>query len=40
MGVILVSWLVLAEPINGAQWVGIGLIAVGLLITGWNYTAV
>ena len=37
MGVILISWLVLAEPINGAQWIGIGLIAVGIVVTGWNY---
>lgn len=37
MGVILVSWLVLSEPINAAQWLGIALIAAGIILTGWNY---
>ncbi len=37
IGVILASWLILSEQINPMQWLGIALIAVGILVTGWNY---
>jgi drug/metabolite transporter (DMT)-like permease len=37
MGVILASWLVLSEPISGAQWIGIALIAAGIVVTGVAY---
>lgn len=36
IAVILVSWLVLSEPIRHGQWVGIVLIAAGIAIVGWS----
>lgn len=37
IAVILASCLVLSEPINGIQWLGITFIAVGIAIVGWSY---
>jgi drug/metabolite transporter (DMT)-like permease len=35
ISVILASWYILAEPIKMMQWVGIGLIALGIAVVGW-----
>lgn len=37
IGVIFASWLILSEQINPMQWLGIALIATGIVVTGWNY---
>ena len=36
VAVILASALVLAEPINGVRWLGIALIASGIVLVGWS----
>jgi drug/metabolite transporter (DMT)-like permease len=36
IAVILASALVLAEPITATRWLGIALIACGILIVGWS----
>lgn len=36
VAVIGASSVVLSEPINGAQWFGIVLIAAGILLVGWS----
>jgi drug/metabolite transporter (DMT)-like permease len=35
---ILASALVLAEPVTGMRWVGIALIASGILVVGWTHS--
>jgi len=37
IGVILAARLFLSESINLAQWGGVALIAVGIVITGWSF---
>jgi drug/metabolite transporter (DMT)-like permease len=37
IGVILASRWVLAEQIDGTQWLGVGFIAAGIAIAGWSY---
>jgi drug/metabolite transporter (DMT)-like permease len=34
--VILASWVVLSEPINLTQWVGIALITIGIIVVGYG----
>jgi drug/metabolite transporter (DMT)-like permease len=36
IAVILASWIILAEPIAGVQWFGMGLIAIGIAVVGWG----
>ena len=36
VAVILASWIILAEPIAGIQWIGMGLIAIGIAVVGWG----
>lgn len=36
VAVILASAWILSEPINRGQWVGITLIAVGIVVVGWS----
>jgi drug/metabolite transporter (DMT)-like permease len=36
VAVILASALILSEPIGPAQWLGIGLIALGIFVVGWS----
>lgn len=36
VAVILASWIILAEPIAAIQWIGMGLIAVGIAVVGWG----
>lgn len=35
IAVILASWLFLGEPISAIQWIGIIMIAMGIVIVGW-----
>lgn len=37
VAVVLASSVVLSEPINSAQWIGIVCIAVGIAIVGWSH---
>ena len=37
IGVVLASWLIFSEHINGPQWAGMALIAAGILISGWSF---
>jgi drug/metabolite transporter (DMT)-like permease len=32
------SALILSEPITGIRWIGIALIASGILVVGWSTT--
>ena len=36
IAVIVASALVLSEPIGPAQWLGIGLITLGIVVVGWS----
>lgn len=36
IAVILASWIILAEPIAAMQWLGMGLIAIGIAVVGWG----
>ena len=35
---ILAAALVLSEPITGMRWIGIALIASGILVVGWTHS--
>lgn len=37
MGVVLAARIILAEPISNEQWLGIALIATGLVVSVWAY---
>jgi len=37
VAVILASALVLSEPIGPGQWLGISLIALGIVVVGWSW---
>ena len=39
VGVILAAALILAEPITPLRWVGVGVIALGVLIVAWSNAA-
>lgn len=36
IAVIVASRIILAEPIAGVQWFGMGLIALGIVVVGWQ----